>query len=252
MRAINNLIFTLIAIGFLTSCLESDLATTDKNSDSDLNYLDPTQDRNNYPNDPYRIIGISPRGDFWDVIVEYSGGCESHNFYTWWDGAPNEEAVSFYFFHNSNGDACEALVRDTISLDMPQVISDESTLSNATISLINANTLRRIPVDPELAGIDQGSWCSHQTSLLGTSCGEGIWDNQWMLMNEALPGHEKIWLQPVSNSTQVNLRKPETDRYLIGVTLLFGYQYSTADGNCQSLPEGSIVPIAINCLEVRD
>ncbi len=232
------------------SCLESNLDTTDKITDNDINYLGPDHDIGDSPNDPYRIVGITPSKNTWKVIVEYTGGCNEHHFYTWWNGNTTGNNVALFLFHNSNGDSCEAIVRDTINVDIHAALVNSVALEETTVAVVNAKSLKSIRIDPYLALLPQGSECSQIVSLLGTSCGEGIWDNQWMLLADTFLTHEKVWFQPVKNSTNVEIRKPESGNYSIAITLLFGFQYdSSSDATCQSLPEGAIVPVAIDCLD---
>lgn len=228
-------------------CLKSDLETTDKNSNYSLNYLDPNQNPNGYPNDPYRILAITPSPDNWNIIVQYSGGCKDHHFFTWWDGNVEKNASQFYLFHNANDDACEAMVRDTITIDMTEVMS--IAIDSLTITAINASNNKGVELKPELRHLVQGLDCYQSVSLLGTTCGQGIWDNQWLSLKHEIAGIDNIWLQPVRSGDNVELTKPETGKYKIGITALFGFEYESTDVNCQSLPEGEILPVAITCME---
>lgn len=237
----------------LTSCYESGLDASEKNSESDLVYFDERQSMEDFPNDPFRIIGISPIENNWSVIVEYSGGCADHFFYTWWDGNINNDAASFYIFHNGNGDACKALVRDTIHLDIKQVLYGSST-SEMNITAINSSNQNKIVIDPKLAALKQASECNYTATLTGTSCGYGIWDNQWFKLNEKIEGIENIWLQPIANDPSIGLQKPELGQYDIAFTILFGHEYNATANSvtCLSVPEGAILPVAIECLQKKD
>lgn len=240
----------LLSAFLFTSCLESDLMATDKIQDNDLNYLDPSFDWNQVRNDPYRIVGITPSGRQWDVIVEYSGGCEQHNFYTWWNGEWDDNEATFYLIHNANNDHCEAMIRDTIRLQMDEVLADQKyNPASSDLTVLNASNAHKIAVDPHLAGITQSDHCTIQTALKGTLCGQGIWDSQWLLMLDTVENHEKVWLRPVTNSSFVKLTKPEPGNYSVGVTLLFGYEPIDPDEQCATLPDGSFVSVAVNCIE---
>lgn len=245
---VKNSIFLLFTGILLVSCLDSNLDATDKVSDSDLIYLNPTQDPSNFANDPFRIVGIIPEGNLWSIIVEYGGGCNSHRFFTWWAGNFDLDSTVFYLYHDSNADPCYATIRDTVRIEVNEAIFDALPLETTTIVAINGSNNRKISVDPYLAAITQGNQCGYVTSLLSTSCGQGIWDNQWLLLKDTLTHHQKVWFQPVKNSTNVELRKPEANEYEVAVTALFGFEYTDLDENCQSRPEGSVVPVAINCL----
>lgn len=236
----------MLAVG-LTSCLESSLDATTTLSDNDLDYLDSTSKLSDQTNDPYRLFAIIPSGETLKIIVEYAGGCSSHNFATFWDGNTSSEEAIIYLLHNGNGDLCEAYLRDTVEVNIAKIITSDAYGAGRTIVFINASNNREIKIDPKLAAIAQGEECMHSTSLLGTSCGNGVWDNQWLLLQEQVPEHDKVWLQPITNTTNVALRKPETGNYLVGVTLLFGYDQ--LDQQCQTGPDGSVIPVAINCIE---
>ncbi len=244
-----NLIYLTIALIF-SSCYDSALDATDKNSDASLNYLDDSQDPGIYANDEYKIIGIIPVEDIWKVVVQYAGGCEDHDFLTWSDNSIYNNAIQFYLFHNSNGDMCEALIRDTVELEMTGIFDFD--VSNLDITMINASNNRPIDLPLELRSMTQSDDCFYNASFVGTACGQGIWSNQWFSLEDSLSTGENVWFQPIRNSTEVDLEKPDPGKYTIGVTFLFGYQYAEDGiGTCQSIPSGAIIPVAINCLEEK-
>ncbi|REE01574.1 hypothetical protein [Marinoscillum furvescens] len=245
--------FLIIVLGafLLPGCLESDLEATDKVQANKLTYLDPSFDWNQVRNNPFRIVGITPTDDTWSVIVEYSGGCEEHNFYTWWNGEwEKDNSATFYLIHNANNDMCEAFIRDTISIRLDETfLRDPDPLDSAHITILNASNAHKITVDPELARIAQSDNCQLNTTIKGTLCGQGIWDSQWLLMLDTVTNHNKVWLRPVTNSSKVMLTKPEPGNYTVGVTLLFGYEPIDPDEQCATLPDGSFVSVAVNCIE---
>ena len=249
-RDMKKLVYIITAL-ILTSCYDSALDATDKNSDARLDYLDAAQDPGSYANDEYHIIGVTPGEDVWKVIVQYSGGCEEHSFFSWTDNSVVNNKAQFYLFHNANGDLCEALVRDTVYLNMSEVFA--TNISDIDITLNNPSTSRPIEIRSDLRSMTQGEDCYYEASFIGTSCGQGIWNNQWFSLADSLADGSRIWFQPIKNSMEVDLQKPDPGKYEIGVTFLFGYQYlEDAAGTCQSIPEGAIVPVAINCLEPED
>lgn len=227
----------------------SDLEITDKNSDASLDHYETDQSPENFVNDPYRIVGITPENDSWHVVVEYSGGCANHIFSTWWDGNITD-TLQVMLYHNSNGDECEALVRDTIQLDLKTILPNVER-EKYTLAAINASNNLHVYIDPDLAEIKQNESCTLNAQFIGAPCGNGLWENQWFLIKDEKLG--KIWLQPVKNSANVQLTKPETGNYKIGITMLFGHQLNgDTDDNCNIKPEGSVIPVAINCLEKTD
>ncbi|MFY0607872.1 MAG: hypothetical protein JXR10_14230 [Cyclobacteriaceae bacterium] len=232
----------------LTGCYDSGLDAT--LADNDIDYLD-AGNRDNLVNDPYNIVGIIPDNKEWKVIVEYSGGCEKHSFVSWLDDSKTtDKSAQFYLYHNGNGDMCEAYLRDTVTIDISAmlagIISDDDILSTEIITAINPSNNRAIEVDTELSRITQGADCAIASQLVQSSCRSGAWENLWFLLNDTHSNGKKIWLQPVANSANVALTTPELGEYKIGITLLFGL--GNPSDQCEKLPEGMIVPVAINCL----
>jgi hypothetical protein len=69
-------------------------------------------------------------GDVLTLDVEYAGGCADHEFDVWWGGAlaPSIPPVlPLEVQHYSNGDSCEAIVTDTIAIDLSSLaaVDDE-------------------------------------------------------------------------------------------------------------------------------
>jgi len=70
---------------------------------------------------PYDILSTELDGDILTVVVSYSGGCEEHNFtlisnemYT--KSMPPK--LPLYLEHEANGDACRALIQETLTFDI--------------------------------------------------------------------------------------------------------------------------------------
>lgn len=242
----------------LISCLDSSFDTTDLIHYNDINYLPQGESISNFPNDPYRIVGIVSYETSWEVIVEYSGGCEEHIFYTWWDGqlttpepVQNNYSVvqaSFWLAHNSNGDACDRTIRDTLQLDLQSLFQSEYPDEGVLVTTINAHSGEQIVVDPSLLYIQKNN-CELEASLVGSLCGTGIWDNQWLLLYDSTKGPRKIWLQPVKSNLADGFTIPGSGQYMTRVRLLFGFQYSENDSTCTSTYQDTIIPVAVTCLE---
>ncbi len=244
---ISSVFFWIIGL-LATSCYDSGLEATTSVSDNEVQYDNTSGNRNDLVNDPYNIVGIIPGEAEWKVIVEYSGGCQTHNFVSWVEEYnTSEKSAKFYLYHNANGDLCEAFLRDTISLNITSMIPDRDILETGVVTAVNPSKNRSIEVDSELAGLNQGLSCMHSSELFGTSCGEGAWDNLWFLLSNTHSNGKNIWMQPVANSTNVALSLPDLENYKIGITFLFGH--GNLSEQCENLPEGMIVPVAVNCLE---
>ena len=72
-------------------------------------------------NDHFSILNAFVWEDILEVKVRYSGGCAKHQFELLWDGTilkSNPEQIPLVLVHNSNGDACRAIVTETIQFDL--------------------------------------------------------------------------------------------------------------------------------------
>lgn len=239
----------LLAIG-LSGCLESTFDVNDLISENDLVYLNPSQKKEEFPNNDYRIVGVVPNESAWNIIIEYTGGCERHQFFTYWDGEITNSLsakASFSLLHNNRDDQCERLVQDTLEIDMNKVFNGQFPADTTFISVTNAFTGQVTEVDPYLASIEQGQDCLHPASLLGTTCNSGFWKNQWFLLTDTIANYEKVWIQPVRG---FDLKIPVSGNYEIGLKLLFGFQFSQK--TCEDLPDGKIMPAAITCYILAD
>ena len=77
--------------------------------------------------DPFEIEGVLRHGDSLKVNVAYSGGCAEHSFDVIWDGtilASNPCRVDLILVHNAQGDNCEAYMRETLVINLNQLIGD--------------------------------------------------------------------------------------------------------------------------------
>lgn len=251
LREMRALYVCLLAVLLLPGCLEDDLAVTDKISGGVVHYLGADYNTSALPNDAYRIVGITPGADTWRMVVEYSGGCQEHDFFIWWDGQWSENPVetSLYIFYDDNDDSCEAIVRDTLFLDLNRVFYGEVPEDLYEIMIVNANTGKQISIPIDLLELAQTVSCSLEAEIVSTACQESIWLDRWLLLADSVGSFQTVWLQPVRNSETVSLELPEKGSYEVGVTALFGFEYS-GDGTvtCQSYPEGEVIPVVVNCL----
>lgn len=242
--------FVMLAVVCI-SCYETDLDATAISSDSDERYFFATN-LGDLELDPFQIIGITPDRLGWDVIVEYSGGCEEHQFFASWsgeflEGSPLQTVVGLG--HVGNSDPCEAILRDTVRLEFNELFYGAYPSEGLDITLVDPLSGRSITVQNSLAQLVQGNFCNLNASLESAICGEGIWQDKWFKVQDPIGDFESIWFQPVTNNAAVSLEIPEDGNYDIGVTLLFGYQFQSEDIMCQALPEGAIIPVSINCME---
>ena len=72
--------------------------------------------------DPFDLEDIEIVGDSITLNITYSGGCEEHCFSLYMTPAAFLESypvqANLYLRHNSNGDACEALVNESVSFNL--------------------------------------------------------------------------------------------------------------------------------------
>lgn len=244
----------ICVITLLTSCLDSALDATDAISENRLIYLTPNENPVNYPNDEFKIIGIAPQGSQWNILVEYSGGCAEHAFYVWWDGQWAESypaQASFWVLHNKNGEACEALVRDTLTLQMPLIFPQLFEAEPAHLTAINYYSQKEIEVNAYLAEIGQTANCETVVKSLPNDCGLGIWGQQWLLLKDSVPTFDEVWIQPVRATSEIWETSPQAGEYQAGLQLLFGFEFDPTNDSCEERG-GVSVPAYIHCLNKMD
>jgi hypothetical protein len=96
------------------------------------------------PDDLFEIDTVLFTGDCIDIIVWYSGGCKTHEFrmveLPLLCGTPPVPPPVLLLSHDSNRDACEAYIRETISYDLTglQVQDSCSTTFILTLNIPNS------------------------------------------------------------------------------------------------------------------
>lgn len=73
------------------------------------------------PRDRFEIVKAGFEGDQLVVQVRYSGGCQRHDFRVLWNGAIRKSdppQADFLLTHDGHGDPCEALLTETLRIDM--------------------------------------------------------------------------------------------------------------------------------------
>ena len=91
---------------------------------------------------PYTTTNASINGDILGVGVQYSGGCEEHEFFLYGpttipDGDPAN--VTLYLIHESNKDFCEALISETRQFDLTPLKNRWQEVRGATSGEISIN-----------------------------------------------------------------------------------------------------------------
>lgn len=238
-----------LSVLFLSACYDTDFNADAVVSEADLNYLSPNSAKEDFPHDPYRIIAVTPLSiNRWSVVMEYGGGCYDHIFNTWWDGTfqnTTPSKVQLHLLHNSLGDACEAIVRDTVVLDFRDVFQGRYN-SDAYVELHNESIGQVISLDPFVAKYVLDAECELAIQIANANCSQGIWDQKWIQVMDSIPYHSSIWFQPVRVAD--GIEAPELGSYKIGVSLLFGLEYGGAELACSPANVKGEYPVMVNCL----
>lgn len=74
--------------------------------------------------DQYFIQDVAIQANCLDIVVQYSGGCEEHEFELRWAevyGQSNPLTAFLTLWHNGNNDSCEALPTDSLSFDLTSI-----------------------------------------------------------------------------------------------------------------------------------
>jgi hypothetical protein len=90
--------------------------------------------------DDYDQLDLSVNGDTLFLDVSYAGGCQVHEWTPCWDGtyaSLQPPRVSLDTYHDSNSDFCQALLYETIAIDLTTLEADyQSTYGGpATLSI---------------------------------------------------------------------------------------------------------------------
>ena len=92
--------------------------------------------------DSFTINSANKDGDILEVSVSYSGGCLQHSFEVIWDGIVYTDPpcyMNLIITHNSNNDTCEALITETISINLKDLIGENNYKDNCTYNIFNSN-----------------------------------------------------------------------------------------------------------------
>jgi len=95
--------------------------------------------------DGYSINSVKREGDLIQINVTYSGGCRVHEFEIVWDGIVYTDSpchMNLLLVHNGNGDTCEALITDTVIINVNTLVGDvdlKDSCSYHIFSTFNSN-----------------------------------------------------------------------------------------------------------------
>lgn len=242
--------FSLIFLAFLVfSCVDTELSSKDAVGFYQVLYLNPDVVPDQLVINDYSIASISPQGDFLRVVVDYSGGCGDHLFLVWWNGEfdDDDDPLDLYLMHDAQGDFCEALVRDTIMIDTHEIFPDDYFESKNDITIRNVSDDQEILVNQKIAELASDE-CTIPVNMARVDCATGVWGDLQMTLSDTSEAYRNIILQPVSANTDII---PQEGEALVGVEVLFGYNYMISDSMiaCQIQNNKKQIPVKVKCIQ---
>lgn len=79
--------------------------------------------------DPFTIKNVKREGEILQITLTYSGGCKEHTFEIIWDGIVYTDdpcKMNLLLIHRGDSDNCEALITETIHINLKNLIGDVS------------------------------------------------------------------------------------------------------------------------------
>lgn len=201
--------------------------------------------------DQFNIVSATPYADHFEIIVEYGGGCEDHQFELLWDqhiaeSFPMQTWMTLVKF-KKEGLICDALVYDTLNIDYALIENYDP--EDMIVHLANGSNNQMITLDSRATTLITED-CTLEVETKRAICGYGIWGNLYFKLPQGFGAWEHVWLQPISGAEQFQLMNPaEASSVKVRVKPVFGYQWESDQGICQALPEGLIFPVEVLCME---
>lgn len=102
----------------------------------------------------YTIKNAVRENDLIIIDLSYSGGCKQHSFEIIWDGIVYTDDpchMNLLLIHNDNNDSCEALINETIIVDLKELMGDvvyKDTCSYYLYSTFNSNEIADVVINP--------------------------------------------------------------------------------------------------------
>ena len=258
---VNFLILVVSAIFLSTACADDSVTiltepdpNTIPNVKSDGELFDIlVGDRSEVTSDPFVIRSSWREGDVLFVVVQYSGGCENHDFDFVWsanidlvpEGQVGFDQTSLIIIHNANGDMCEAALTDTLTVDLAD-IGATINLDQLNTRIMNGGSDQTFSVVQGFTGIPEDETCEYEVVLTEVICGDGLFDNKWFRFTGK---EEPAFLQPVALMALIELPPDQPiGRYKVGVKV--GTWTPDPDkAICLAYP-GPSIPVEIWCLEL--
>lgn len=257
-------LFIIIFLVIMVSC-EKDRSPEKPYQESGLSlkasqeeFHSALQNRGIENSDPFMINEITINGDSVEISVSYSGGCEKHFFELIWDGtidAGDTPSIDLILLHNSNGDACEALIMDKLVFRLSDLVP-EIPAGNISIQAMNGSSpsgsvsYKGRVYEFSFEGSED---CVLEVTAARAICGTGLFGSIWFALNDSVAsGNDGVYfrkyLQPVAIEKNLAGFVPlEGKRYRLGARITTEFNL---DGTvtCLAYP-GPSVPVKIICVE---
>lgn len=102
----------------------------------------------------YTIKNVVRENDLIKINLSYSGGCKQHSFEIIWDGIVYTDDpchMNLLLIHKDNNDSCEALLNETIIVDLEELVGDvvyKDTCSYYLYNTFNFNESADVVINP--------------------------------------------------------------------------------------------------------
>lgn len=250
-----NLLIAAIAI-MLFSCGEDNTIQPNQSGlreSSEVTIISsPTLQIDELFSEQFHILSATPHEDRFEIIVEYSGGCEDHQFELYWDHLVAESfpmQTWMTLAHLENDDNCDGIVTDTLNIDYQTI--DGFSNQDIIVYMNNASSEQVVTIDSR--GTDlMTEGCTLEVNMENAICGYGIWGDLYFKLPQGMGAWEHVWLQPLLGTEEMELMNPAAASGIkVQVKPIFGYQwtFNSNEGICQALPEGLIIPVEVLCME---
>jgi len=90
--------------------------------------------------DFFKINKVTREDDNIQINLSYAGGCEQHKFQIIWDGivyTDNPCHMNLILIHDANNDSCEALITQTINVNLNELVGDVSYKDNCAYHIFS-------------------------------------------------------------------------------------------------------------------
>ncbi|MEQ9300320.1 MAG: hypothetical protein RIF33_17235 [Cyclobacteriaceae bacterium] len=202
--------------------------------------------------DDFNIISATPYEGHFEIIVEYSGGCEEHEFELYWDHLVAESfpmQTGMTLAHMENDDNCDGIATDTLTIDYQSI--DGFSNQDMIVHMFNGSSDQVVTIDSRGTQLITEE-CTLEVDMKRAICGYGIWGDLYFKLPQGIGAWEHLWLQPLLGSEQMELMNPaEASGVKVQIKPIFGYQWPPSNGDaiCLALPEGVIIPVEVLCME---